>query len=628
MLETLRNAAKTWVAAIFIGLLVLSFAIWGVNDIFKGRQSTTLAEVGKAELNVRTFENEYARLVQRQVNDQGQRMTAAEGRASGYDRVVLNEMISDLAVLEEAKRQDLTASDDMVRSALYGLPGLLAPDGSIDRQGFARFLQSIGYTEDEFYRVVRHDLIRTQLLQAAALGPPAPRGFGLALQAFANERRTIEYVLLPPEKAGDIPAPDDAALQAYVDANAAAYTAPELRGITLVSVGPKDLLPSIEVSEDAVKDAYDSQKHRFETLESRELQQIVYPTKEEAEAAYARLSQGKTFEDLAAERLLKTEDIALGTINKGDSAVPAGAFEVDEGKVSAPLEGPFGWTLVKVVKINPGSVKPYDAVRQELHDELATEQALDQIAELVDKMTDEMAATDSLEDAAKALNLTPRVVDAIDASGNDAEGKPVAGLPDGQGFLDEAFLLDQGQRSDVGETEGHVLYAVRIDSITPSAVRPLAAVRDKAAAAWLAAEQAKKLAVLASDVASRANGAATSFADIAKELGLEVRTTEPLARDASGGDLSAELLAALFSTKAGAAVAGAGAEAPRYAIARVKEVTSVTPQDAQADERTLRTAESQALGDDLRQIYQQEIVKTVPVSIDEKLFEQTRQRGS
>lgn len=628
MLETLRNAAKTWVAAIFIGLLVLSFAIWGVNDIFRGGQATTLAKVGDAELHVRTFENEYARRVQRELTAKGQPMTAAEGRAVGYDRRVLDDMVSDLAVLEEAKRVGLTASDDMVRSVLYGMPGLVAPDGSVDRNVFGRFLQSIGYSEDEFYAAIRYDIMRSQLLQAAALGPPVPRGFGLTLQAFANERRTIEYMVLPAEKAGEIAAPDDATLQAYVDANAAAYTAPEMRGITLLSVGPKDVLPSIDIGEDAIKAAYDSQKHRFETLESRELQQIVYPTKEEADAAYATLSQGKTFEDLAAERKLKVEDMALGTISKGDTTVPAGAFEVAEGQVSAPLEGPFGWALIKVLKVNPGSTKTYESVRQELRDELAMEQALDQITTLVDKMTDEMAATDSLEEAAKGLNLTLRTIPAVDAQGLDAEGKPIADLPDGEGFLQEVFQLDQGERGDVAETEGHVLYVARVDSIAPSAVRPLATIRDKASAAWIAAEQAKKLKGLAEDSASRANGAGTAAEDVAKELGVELKSSEPLARDATSPDLSPDLIAALFGTKSGTYVAGAGAALPSYVVARVKEASAVEPADAAADERQVRTAESQGLGDDLREVYRQEIVKTIPVTIDEKLFEQTRQRGS
>jgi peptidyl-prolyl cis-trans isomerase D len=624
MLETLRNATKTWVATGFIGLLVLSFAIWGVNDIFRGGQATTLAEVGDAELHIRTFENEYARQVRRQLNAQGNPMSAAEGRQAGYDRIVLDEMVGDLAVLEEARRVGLTASDEMVRGALYGIQGLLMPDGSIDRDGLGRFLQNIGYTEEEFLSAIRYDLMRAQLLQAATLGPPVPRGFGLTLQAYVNERRTIEYVVLPPEKAGEITPPDDAALQAYLDANAAAYTVPELRAVTVLSYGPKDVLPSIDIPEEAVKLGYEAQKHRYETLETRELQQIVYPTKAEADAAFATLSQGKSFDDLAAERQLKAEDIALGTIQKGDSAVPGGAFDVAEGEVSAPLEGPFGWALVKVLKINPGSLKPFEEVRQEVRDELAMEQAIDQISEMINRIQDELAATDSLEEAAKALNLTVRTIPGVDARGRDIDGNAIEDLPDGPGFLADVFALDQGQRSDVIETDGHTLYAVRVDAITNSAVRPLATIRDKVAAEWIAAEQAKRLKALADDIVARSNGTANGIAEIGKELGLEGKTTEALARDAAPGDLSPKLLADLFATKKGVWVSGPAAEAPRFAVARVKEVTSFTSPDPLADELALRQAESGALGNDLAEVYRQEVVKSTPVKIDETLFEQTR----
>ncbi|MCC6920966.1 MAG: SurA N-terminal domain-containing protein [Alphaproteobacteria bacterium] len=622
----MRRAAKTWVATILVGLLVVAFAVWGVQDIFKGGRDTTLAKVGDDELDVRTFENEYARRLRSQINEAGQPMTAAEGRAAGLDRAVLDDMVADLAVLEEARRLKLSASDDMVRAALYSFQGLVGPDGNIDRDAFLRALQDIGYTEGEFLSALRYDLMRAQLLQTAAIGAPAPRGFGLALQAYANERRVVEYVVLPPEKAGEIAAPDDAALQAYLEANKATYTAPELRGVTYLAIGPKDIIPTIDIPDDAVKAEYEAQKQRYETLETRELQQIVYPTKEDAEAAHAQLASGKTFEDLVADRKLKAEDVALGTITKGDPAVPAGAFGIAEGQVSAPLEGPFGWALVKVIKVHPGSVKSFEDVRQEVRDGLAMDKARDQISDLVTKMQDALAATDSLEEAGKELNLTVRTIPAIDAQGRDGDGKPIEGLPDGPGFLGDVFGIGQGEHTDVSETPEHVIYAVRVDSVSPSALRPLASIRDKIAAAWLAEEQAKKLKALAEDLAKTANSGSTSLADLAKANALEAKTSESIARDAPVNDLSAEVIGTLFATKAGTWVAGPG-QAPRYVVARVKDVTRAESPDALAEERKLRSEATTATSDDLAEIYRQEIVKATPVTINESLYEQTKTRG-
>ena len=65
MLDTIRNTAKSWVAGIFVALLVLSFAIWGVGDIFRGGGTQNVAEIGDEAITVKEFENEFDRLVQR-----------------------------------------------------------------------------------------------------------------------------------------------------------------------------------------------------------------------------------------------------------------------------------------------------------------------------------------------------------------------------------------------------------------------------------------------------------------------------------------------------------------------------------------------------------------------------------
>ncbi len=628
-MDKLRAASKTWVAAILIGFLILSFAIWGINDIFTTRSTTTLAKVGDLELDYRTFEQEFLLRARAQIDSSGRPMTTQEARDIGYDRVVLNDMVRDTAVLNEANRLGLAASDDMVRVAIMEIPGLARPGGGIEPGIFQRFLQQIQMTEAQFVQLLRDSIIRDQIARTAMVGAPAPRGMALALAAYENERRSIEYVVLPADKAGEIAAPDDAALQAYMQANEAAWTTPEMRIVTVMTIDANEVAEKIEVAESEIVSEYEVRRATYETLETRELLQISFPGKAEAEAARAEIDGGKSFEDVATERGFSAEDISLGLVTKGDGTVPAGAFEVGDGEVTQPLEGPFGWVLVKVNKVNAGTVRPLDEVRDELRKIVALERALVEISDRTSVLEEALAAADSLESVpglldndipARVATLAP-----MDRAGNGVDGAPVPGLPDGATFLTEAFNAELGETGHLAETPAHILYVLRVDQVLPPALQQLEARRDAVLAAWMLAEQTTKLSAIAAGVEERANAAGGDLASVAEELGLEGKTTEAIARNQAGADLSPAALATLFSTPRGKWVTGPGAEAPSIVLARVREVTTAADVD-RAVEREMRATITRDLAGALSDAYQNAILQATKVEIDEALFNQLKQR--
>lgn len=630
MLEQMRSASKSWVATLLIGMLILSFAIWGINDIFTGGQATQLAKVGDETLDARDFDQEFTTAARNLTNERGQRMTPAEARAQGYDRIVLDGMISDLAMLNESKKMSLAASDDMVREAIGSIPGMRGGDGAIDPSRFAQILRELGLTEAQFVERVRTDLMSQQLTRTAAIGAPAPRGMTLALQAYEHERRTIDYVVLTPEHAGEIAAPDDAALQAFIDEHPEAYTAPELRSFTLLAVGPDDLVGDIELTDAEIAAEYEAQKASFETVETRALQQIVYPSKEEAEAARKAIEGGESFEAAAAKRNLTADDISLGDIRKGDPAFPASAFEIAEGAVTQPEETAFGWSLVKVIKIHPGSVKPLDEVKGQIREEMARDRAIVQIGEMANRFQDAVFATDALDDAARDLGLTARKIEGMDAQGRDADGKPIEGLPDGAEFLEGVFQLEVGDKSDVSETQGHVLYVVHMDGVTPPTKRPLGDVRDQAVEAWTLSRRLNALMEKSNAAATAAAESGAAIDKVAADLGAPAKQLRDVSRDTASTDLSEAFLAQLFATPEGQWLAGAGSTAPNMVVARVSAVSSGAPASAAErtdEERELRGDLTRALSSDFVSAYRAAILAGVEVTVNEKLFELTRTRG-
>ncbi len=165
------------------------------------------------------------------------------------------------------------------------------------------------------------------------------------------------------------------------------------------------------------------------------MQQIVFPNEEEARAAAQKLTQGTTFEQLAAERGLKDGDFNLGLVSKSqilDPAIADAAFSLKSGQVSEPVKGRFGMALIRVGKIEAEVARDMSGVLAEIKRDLANERARREVRTLYDKMEDERISGGSIADLAKKLSLPVRTIDAIDRAGRGPDGNPV-GRPAGWG---------------------------------------------------------------------------------------------------------------------------------------------------------------------------------------------------
>ncbi len=98
MLDKMRSGAKSWVAKILMGLLVLSFGVWGIADVFTFRINSALATVGDQEISGASFTEAYRRWLQNYQQQTGQTITPEQARQLGLDRAYLNEMIRTAAL--------------------------------------------------------------------------------------------------------------------------------------------------------------------------------------------------------------------------------------------------------------------------------------------------------------------------------------------------------------------------------------------------------------------------------------------------------------------------------------------------------------------------------------------------
>ena len=362
---------------VVMGVLILSFAVWGIADIFKGFGQSTLAKIGRTEISTEQFRQLYTEKLQQLGRQFGRPLTMDQARAFGLDRQVLQQTIAEAALDEEARRMGLGQSDAEIMRMIYSDPNFKGVAGNFDPARFQATIRQFGFTEQKYIAEQRRVSLRRQIAGTVSAGLEPPKVLIEALSRFQNEQRTIEYVKLDAAQAGTIDPPSPETLASYFDDRKTQFRAPEYRKISFVAVTPEDIGKWSEVSDDDARKIFEQNRGRLGTPERRQVSQIVFPNAEEAAAARGRLAGGTSFEDLAKERGLNPSDVDLGMIAKSgiiDGAVADAAFSLPSGEISQPVPGRFGVALVKIGKIEPGVEPTYESVAATLKKEIATEQ--------------------------------------------------------------------------------------------------------------------------------------------------------------------------------------------------------------------------------------------------------------
>ena len=609
--------------AVVMGVLIVSFGIWGIADIFRGFGQSTLAKVGSTEISTEQFRQIYSDRLQQIGRQYGRPLTPDQARAFGFDRQVLQQTIAEAALDEEARRMRLGQSQDETMRAIYSDPNFKGLNGQFDPQRFQSVIRQFGYSEQRYLAEQRRVGLRRQIAGTIGAGIEPPKTLIEALVRYQNEQRSIEYIKLDAAQAGTIDPPSPEALAAYFEDHKAQFRAPEYRKIAFVVVTPEDIGKWTEVSDEDAKKIFEQRRNQLGTPEKREVSQIVFPNMEEAAAARARLTSTTSFDDLAKERNLNLADGDLGMVAKSailDPAVADAAFSLPSGEFSQPVQGRFGVALVKVGKIEPGTTPTYESMAGEIKKQNATERAREKVADLHNKMEDERGGGANLAEAAQKLGLAAVTIDAVDRSGRMPNGQPVANIPTGLDVVSQAFGSDVGVDNEpIQFRGGYVWYDVL--GVTPSRERSLDEVRDQVEAKWREDQIATKLRERATEIVKKVD-AGGKLAEEASALGVKLETADKFRRDAALPGLPESVVSAAFRAAKDGVGQATGTGGDERIVFRVTDII-VPPVDLASDEvKKLKEALQRGLTDEQVAQYVNKIENEIGTTINQAAFAQ------
>ena len=568
-------------------MLIISFALWGIGDMLKvGGRSTEVAHVGGTHIplygwlggtsvSVEEVRDRFNRQIEQIQRQTGQRPEPEQAMRYGLHIRALEDVVQR-AVIDNAMQQyGLIVSDSEVQATIARNPTFQGTSGSFDPAKYRALLQQARIPEAAYVADIRREIASTQLFGTVRTEGLAPASFRDDIFKMESERRIGETVYIPDAIIVDVPKPTAEQLGAYFEANKAKFQIPEYRAFSYVLMTVDDVMGQVTVTPEQVKQEYDARASEFGSPEKRDVDQAMADSEDKAKKIIEAAKAGKSLEDAAKEVLGNADGvIKLGPVLKKD--LPAGpladgVFAAPQGIAPEPIKSALGWHVVRINSIEAGKVTSFEQVKEKIESELKSQLAPDLLIKLVTDFERSLGKTQSMVASAQEFNLKVRTIEGVDARGQDASGKQVVIGPASSELVQAAFATRESSESQLLETPKGEYFVVRTDRVTPARIPALSEVEPKVVDAWQAEERRKLADQKVKEALEKANGGGDLGA-IAKELGLELRTTKPVTRyEADTGNyLTQQATQELFKLAVGKAQSVRGAEGS--VIVRPKEI--------------------------------------------------------
>jgi peptidyl-prolyl cis-trans isomerase D len=564
---------STLMAKILFAVLIVAFGAWGVADMLRTNPNReAVISVGEVDVTTLQAKRAFMRELQNLRQSFGPQLTVEDAAKFGVFNNVLSQLASRALLDAAAKDINVGVSDNAMQHLIMSNSAFLDETGKFSRDRFRRVLEQNGYNEVDFLAMTRNDLTRQRLIDSVTGPVVAPQILVDTLLRYEGEQRTVDYFTVA---ASDMPQPKDPgdeALKAYQNDNAARYTAPETRKLTVLLITPEAVGKALTFTEDDLKAYYEEHTNLFSVQETRNLSQILSKSKEDAEKVAKALKEGRALKTVAAEQKATLTNLGWVTHNSLLASISNPAFAAEKGAVLPPIQTPLGWHVFKVVDIRPASTKPFAEAKADVEKALRSDKIMTAIYDKSIAVEDAVSSGATLEEAAKLQGLKALSLPAVTANGQSNPDVPAI-----QTVAKAGYEQNEGEQSTLMEYEGEPggYFIVRTDKITPSALKPFDSIRKDLLATWRGEQQQEEAVKKAADLA-KTFAEAKSDKAFAKANKVTVKTSAPMYRS-SQAELPQPLVKAIFDAKIGNADSAATADGA--IVARLKEIKPVNLDD-------------------------------------------------
>lgn len=581
MLQSMRQGAQSTTAKIIIGLIVLSFAAFGLETLLPGGAGTSVAEVNGEEISPFALQEAVTQQKRQLISILGEDIDPALLDDERLQPRALESLIQRALLMQNASKLNLVASDAQIGKSITAIDAFQL-NGSFSPEAYKSVLANAGYTPERFRRMQAEDIVLTQLQTALSETEFVTQQELSAMANLLAEERDVRYLVIPEGTLVENSALSESALQTYYEAYQSDFLRPEQVVVDYILLTPDDFREP--VAEDLVRQQYESVRDEYTvTTQSRVSHILLIPDEDESEGDFARrvadvserLDRLEDFSALAEEL---SDDIGSASLG-GELGFTDGTAFPEEmeaaiaalqepGEVSAAVITDAGTHFIRLDERIAGETVSFDDVKEELRSSIESAEAERALLVKVEELRDLVFNAPDLSDPAETIGAAVARSEAFSRESG-------SGLFSEDALRQMAFsddVLNARNNSEVVELSGRRFAVLRINEVKPAQVAPFLEVEAEIRERLRTELAAEALA----DLQTRAEqnlGDGASLEEVATSLGLEWRVELATTRLAS--QLPRPVLEAAFAMPAGepATLRAVAVPGDGYAMVQLARVT-------------------------------------------------------
>jgi len=494
VLQSIRERLTGILAFAILGILIVPFALVGVNEYFTSSGGNNVARINESEISFNDFNQSFSNYRRRMQSIMGAAYDPVEFDGLIIRRQHLDSLIDQELITQAAQSMGLDVDDATLAEEIRKIPAFQV-DGVFNADVYQSRLQSQGLTPRQFQNEMRLQYVIGQLprnITMSSIATPAELNEFVAL---LEQTRTFNAAMVPAKTPEPAPEFSEEEITTWYDSHNADYQSEEQVIIEYVELDAAMLPVGLPPEEDLLREQFEAQKARFISPEQRRVSHILIEVavdagdaeketaRQIAEDLSKRAKAGEDFATLAKENSQDSGSaVAGGDLGWVESGVMVQAFENAmyelsmEAPISEPVQTNFGWHVIELREIRESTGMTFEEARMtlvtEYEDDIAARAFLEQADRLVDLVYEDPT---TLESAALVLDLQLRELGPFPRTG----GEGIAATPEVVEAAYSDLVLLQGSVSDPVNLDENRLVMIKLKEHLPVALKPIEDVRDE-----------------------------------------------------------------------------------------------------------------------------------------------------
>lgn len=514
LIQEMRSRSQGIIAKVIVGMIVVVFALFGFGSITTylspvPKVATVNGEdISRQEFDVAVERNRRLMLAQDQ--------SVSEIDEEALRDNVLSGLVNRRLMLAAAEDLDLFYGDELINRDILATP-VFQTEGIFNANLFRSVIGNVGYSPIQYKREMAQDKKIQQLSHALRSSAFLTKNEATRASSLAQQKRDMAYMLLEVEKLMNKEEVTEDEVKNWYQSRAEEYMTEETVDLQYLEIKRSDLMDKTEILEDEILSHYETEKESYSQGERRRFAHILIESSDEVSVEEARIKAQKVYEKILSgedfAELAKTFSDDKGSAEIGgdlefqeaETFVPEfekAGYALSLNEVSDPVLTEFGYHLIKLLDIEPEVVPELADIHARIEAELKDRKAEKNFLDLSSKLADIAYDATDLIEPADELGL--KLLETGHVSRSETQGLAANKLVMEMAYSPD--LLQDGNNSDIIEITPDHHVVIRVLDHKPSELKTLSLVEDEIVASiareratFLAEEQAKEIVAMLED---------------------------------------------------------------------------------------------------------------------------------